>query len=280
VVRDPGAAGSRSIDVLPIAYTRWVALPWTSTPYRAAFAKELSLSTPGAGTALLRVNTFVNYREPVDPVEAYAALFRRVSAAGARRLVIDLRENGGGSDDAALALLRFVTDTPLVLWRPSWLKAVRYGDLPRYVQTWGDASALFEPPLERFTRTGDGWYEERAADQAATPAADRFRGPVTVLIGPRMASGATMVAAALRDAGRVRLVGEPTGGSAEGGTAGQIFFVKLPASGITVRVPVKRVRTAVRAFRPGYGVFPDVAVTPTLDDFLAGRDPVLEAALR
>ena len=43
-------------------------------------------------------------------------------------------------------------------------------------------------------------------------------------------------------------VGEPTGGNPGGATAGIIFFVKLPNSGIKVRVPVQRtVRFSARA---------------------------------
>lgn len=36
---------------------------------------------------------------------------------------------------------------------------------------------------------------------------------------------------------------------------------------------------AISQFRHGYGVDPDTTVVPTLDDFLADRDPVLAASL-
>jgi len=88
-----------------------------------------------------------------------------------------------------------------------------------------------------------------------------------------------MLIAKLHDAHRVRLVGESTGGSAEGPTAGFILFLKLPNSGITVRVPDMWNRMAISQFRRGYGVDPDTLVVPTLDDFLADRDPVLAAVL-
>ena len=279
-VRGPGAAPARSVTVRPIPFRAWTALPWPSTTYRAEFAKEVSFRMAAPRTALLRVGTFVNYREPADPMAVYGGVFARIAEAGADSLVVDLRDNGGGSDDAAVALARFLFDTAFVPYRPARLKAVRYGGLVAHVQSWGDRKELFEPPLERFTRLPDGTYEEVAAPAPVEPAPGRFRGPVTVLVGPGNASGSAMLVALLREGAGARLVGEPTGGSAEGPTAGRIFFLKLPHSGITVRVPVRRVRNNVRAFRPGYGVEPDVTVAPTLDDFLAGRDPVLEAALR
>lgn len=280
-VRAPGETDARTVEMRRVPFPRWTELAWTSKPYNADFADEIGASMLTPRTALLRVNTFVNYRKPVDPMIAYGEVFRRFREAGADSLVVDLRENGGGSDDAAIALARFLVDTSFAISHPPRLKAVRYDpDVVRHVQTWGDPRAIFEPPLERFTRTPDGWFQEVATGEKAAPSPDRFRGPVTVLVGPRNGSGATILVAALRDAGRVRLVGEETGGSAEGPTAGRIFFLKLPHSGVTVRVPVKQGRTNVRAFRPGMGVAPDVAVAPTFADFLAGRDPVLEAALR
>jgi C-terminal processing protease CtpA/Prc len=123
------------------------------------------------------------------------------------------------------------------------------------------------------------------ADQAGemTPlpvSPDRFTGSIVVLSGPRNASGSTMLISKLQDAGRATIVGQPTGGSAEGPTAGFILFLKLPNSGIVVRVPDMWNKMAVTHFRHGYGVEPDVRVEPTLDDFLLDRDAVLQAAQR
>ena len=75
-------------------------------------------------------------------------------------------------------------------------------------------------------------------------------------------------------------MGEPTGGSAEGPTAGVMLFLKLPHSGIVMRVPAMRSWVNVEHPQPGRGVMPDVVVVPTFEDWLAGRDAVLEAAVR
>jgi C-terminal processing protease CtpA/Prc len=85
-----------------------------------------------------------------------------------------------------------------------------------------------------------------------------------------------MLIAKLKDLGRVTLVGEATGGSAEGPTAGNLLMLRLPASGILVRVPLIFSRMDIRAFEPGLGVKPDVEVKQTLEDFLAGKDSVME----
>jgi hypothetical protein len=79
--------------------------------------------------------------------------------------------------------------------------------------------------------------------------------------------------------GRIRVVGEETGGSAEGPTAGQMLFLKLPASGIRVRVPLKRTDVNV-PFVAGMGVFPDVDAVEDVSDLRAGRDRALQVARR
>jgi len=100
------------------------------------------------------------------------------------------------------------------------------------------------------------------------------RGPVFVLIGGHTFSAAVGPALDLRDRAHATLVGEPTGGRPNG--YGNAKTVTLPHSGL-------RVQYSTRFFRsvPGNpaALEPDVRVTPSLADVLAGRDPVLEAAL-
>ena len=87
-----------------------------------------------------------------------------------------------------------------------------------------------------------------------------------------------MLIAKLKDEKRITVIGEATGGSAEGPTAGRLFFLKLPHSGIVVRVPNYWNLMSIASFSQGKGVAPDVEVVPTLEDFLTGRDRALDAA--
>ena len=103
---------------------------------------------------------------------------------------------------------------------------------------------------------------------------------VVVLTGPLNASGATMVVAKLQDMGRARLVGGRCGGSADGPTAGRIFTVVLPSSGIRVRIPLVFNQMAVTRYDPRGGISPDVLVEETVEHFRAGRDEVLAQALK
>lgn len=285
-VRDTANAPTRTVTLHPVTFQQWVELPWQATPYRAEFYRETTWKMLNAKTAYLKINTFVNYRHPVDAEAFYASFFKAINQSGANHLIIDLRENGGGggSSDPSISLIPFLLDRPFLWNKTIFRKALRFGDLPNHITSWGDPKQLFEPPLDDYTQRPDGYFERvpgkrELEELPIKPSPDRFTGRVTVLTGPSNGSGSTMVIAKLKDAGRVQLVGMPTGGSAEGPTAGTIFFLKLPNSGIIVRVPNAWNRMSIATFRPGYGVTPDIQIEPTFADFLTNKDATLEAAL-
>jgi len=232
-------------------------------------------------SAYLAVETFVNYRTPVDPDEVFGRVMREIKASGAERLVVDLRRCGGGSDDAAASLLRHLIDRPIRVGGPARVRTYRFDNYREHLSTWNQE--IFELPEDMFTREGELYLvDEALAGGARTiePAPEAWRGRLVLLIGPGNASGATMLIAQLAEQRELTTVGEPTGGSAEGCTAGQILFLMLPSSRINVRVPLIRSRTSVREFEPGMGVVPDVFVTRSVEDIRGDRDPALAAAGR
>lgn len=235
-----------------------------------------------ARTAVLRVGTFVNYRSPVDPDSVFGPVFRAIGASGAERLVVDLRGVGGGSGDVQGSLVRHLIDGPITAGGPARVRAYRFDAYREHLRTW--AEGAFDMPADLFTADGDGFYVVDAAvaggAQTLEPAAEAWRGELVILCGPNNESGATMMLAELREQRSLTLVGEPTGGSAEGCTAGVIAFLTLPNSGIVARLPLVWSRTSAARFVPGMGVTPDVVVEPTVKDVRAGRDPVLGAAVR
>lgn len=283
VFRNEDNAQPSNASLSPISFRVWTKLDNDKRPYRQNFADAVSWKMIDRQTGYLRIDTFVNYRKPTDAGALYARALGELRDAGARALIVDLRENSGGSNDAALALIDALAAEPYTYQRAMRYRAVRYGDLPRFISSWGDREALFKPPLDRFAQRRDGWYDLRPEHAPGellprNPAPSPFVGPVIVLSGPANASGATMVIAKLRDMGRATVLGEPSGGSADGPTAGTIFNVKLPHSGISVRVPLVFNQMAVERFDPDGGIAPDIPISLTVADFRAGRDRALEEA--
>ena len=281
----PGDVRAAQATLHPIGFKAWTAIPAAGETWRNEFYKAVGFRVAGKA-AYLRIDTFVNYRNPVDATAFLGGFFKTMKARGTEHLILDLRANGGGSEDVSVALGRYLIPQPFVWSKPVRFKAVRYGDLPEHLDSWGDPKELYEPPLSLFTRTADGWWDRNPRpgnedDESVLeqrPVADAFRGRLTLLTGPENASGATRTAAQLKARANARIVGEEGAGSAEGPTSGRIFLLTLPNSGLKVRIASAWNRTNVPGFVLRRGVPVDDLVTPTLADFEASRDRAYDFA--
>jgi len=267
----------RDVIVDRVSFKEWTALGEKS---QANFADAVEFQRMGDDTGYLKIDTFVNYRNPVDPHTILAPIFESIAQEGRTRLILDLRSNGGGSTDAAHALSSYLIEEAMPLKRSMTVATLDLTGLKEYLSTW-DARAL-NPDPRGFIANEDGTYTLRdgITDDTAVimPADFAFRGELIILTSTDNSSGSTNAISILAEQARTTLVGEPTGGSAEGPTAGLLFTLTLPESGIRTRIPLFRYRNNVSAFEPGLGVSPDVAAPLTVDAFRAGLDPALEMA--
>ena len=278
------AAKGKAIRVAlePVTYLEWLELAASGSERYVNFPDTVEFRMLDETTGYLSIGTFVNYRKPVVPSTVFDPLFDELAKAKAERLIVDLRDCGGGSDDVPAALMGYLSDTIVpTAKRSPWVRTFDVGDLRPYLSSWDDS--IFQMPAALFRDLGNGFFELQqplAQPRPAPQRSNRFLGDLTVLCSPANASGATTMIALLQEHYDARIVGEPTGGSAEGPTAGVMFFLKLPNSGIVVRVPAMRSWVNVSNPKPGFGVMPDVLIEPSLEDWLNERDVVLDAARR
>jgi len=276
------AAEARTVKVRTVTYPRWLEIASQGAKRYVNFKDEVELSFPREGVALLRIGTFVNYRDPVNPRKVFEDIFRKVAEQDAHHLILDLRDNGGGSSEPPMELLRFLLPKPFVIRTAVLMKSISFEDLVPYLSTW-EKKAL-HPKESWFEKTAEGWFALKpevggASALPVEPYSAGFRGPVSVLVGPGNASGSTHLIAKLEDSRRVRLVGGPTGGNPLGATAGLLFYLELPHSGIKVRIPTQRTLLAVSGFEDGRSLEPEVRVDETPATFFSDEDEVLAAAL-
>ena len=278
--RDRASGAVKVVERAPLTYDAWLALTTEGASRYVDFPDTVEFRMIDERTGYLSIGTFVNYRRPVAPASVFDPVFDALRDAGAERLIIDLRDCGGGSDDVPAALRSYLS--PVVApssRRPPWVRTYEFGELRQYLSTWDES--VFNMPADLFEDLGNGYYQMRqpVAEQRPSDRSNRFDGELIVLSGAGNASGATILIALLQAHAGARIVGEPTGGSAEGPTAGVILFLTLPTSGIVVRVPALRSWVNVPEPPAGMGVVPDIMVGQGVDDWLGGRDTVLEAAL-
>jgi carboxyl-terminal processing protease len=168
---------------------------------------------------------------------------------GSDGLILDVRQNDGGSGVIAYNLIGYLTDKDFAT--TAW------------------KSRQYVPTLRAWGHPG-GWYEVKPSTWAGKPS-EFYSKPVVMLIGPRCLSATDVFAETFHRLHRGKLIGEPTGGS----TGDPVAFA-LPGGGSA------RVSTSTDAGTGGLvgrGVQPDVLVPRTVRDFMAGRDAALEAGL-
>ena len=102
------------------------------------------------------------------------------------------------------------------------------------------------------------------------------QGRLFALIGRATFSSGFLAALNLRNDLHAILVGEPTGEKPN--SYGEVRELVLPNSGLVVTYSTKFFRFVKYADPPFYA--PDIQVTRSLADLLAGRDPVLDAAMK
>ncbi|HEX3559959.1 MAG TPA: S41 family peptidase [Pyrinomonadaceae bacterium] len=193
----------------------------------------------GGGVRIVRFNIFT---------PAVAEAFARALGGelkGARSLVIDLRDNGGGEAEA-------MADLASTLLEPG-------ASLGRFTDREGRVQ------LEPFTR---------ASLVSSADTFKRFRGAVVLLTNARTASAAEVFAASLHETGRATVVGEATCGCVLGIRERHM----LPDGGV-LDISEMDYHTASGARLEGVGLRPDVDVVPAREDLSRGRDRALERAV-
>jgi carboxyl-terminal processing protease len=193
------------------------------------------------GAAVLKFDLFT----PEIAAALVRALRDRKALRGARSLVIDLRENGGGEAESMI-----------------------------------DITSAFLPAGARLGEFTDrhgraaGSPQTRRAMLLAAEEIEPFAGRVAVLTSARTASAAEIFAAALKESGRATVVGEQT--------CGCVLAIRqrhqLPDGGL-LDVSELDYRTARGARLEGAGIAPDEVIAPTRRDIERGRDPALLRAV-
>lgn len=197
--------------------------------------------------------------------------FQTVRAQRTPGLILDLRDNGGGSDEVGKELLAQFAAAPFRYYRDLTVSAAP--DRPEFAVV---ATRIQDLPLG-----ADGKRHVPSPNLGLhQPVADAFAGPVVVLIDGGTFSSAAEFASVARAIGRVTIVGQESGGGACANNSGVIFPITLPHSRLRLSVPLVHYELEVPCEKPGSGVIPDHRVALTAADLFAGRDPQMALARR
>jgi carboxyl-terminal processing protease len=248
-----GASSSKQLDETRVYATAFGGPPGTTVKLRlqrtdgstfeASVTRRLLETVPKLRTQVLPSGHAYFAFDQFTPSianEIKEALQKLKSAPG---LIIDVRENNGGSAQALYPLTANFYNSKTLFLRTTTRTGKQLPD---------------SPPLEIFLgKQGEQLYA----------------GPVVILVGPRSGSTAELFAAGMQETKRASVVGSQSCGCAVGIDKQR----KLKGGGILEISEVLWLTPAGRKIE-GNGVTPDRVVSPTIDDLQKRRDPVLEAA--
>lgn len=236
----------------------WQNLQRLNQPKPESAALELDHRT---GYSYMRIGTFVNSylrNANLDYEEFLEESFKELKERGTKKLVLDLRGNGGGTDDYGALLVSYFADRPF-----KYFERIEVTD---------DYSGYGS--VER--KGGRNLMTSHKGLSTWQPKKDRFQGEVYVLTDGWSFSTCADVATVLHHNGWAKFVGEETGGGYDGNTSGNSRTLTLSNSGIRVNLPMWMYTTANLGHKfKGRGVIPDHKVVPTVQQFIDGEDAVL-----
>jgi carboxyl-terminal processing protease len=160
----------------------------------------------------------------------------QLMAQNPQGLILDLRDNTGGYLDAGIAVASEFIDHGVIVY-----------------EQFGDGT---QTPYE------------------ASPGGLATTIPLVVLVNQYSASASEIVAGAIQDTGRGKLVGVLTYGK------GSVQYWMPVSDGGTARITIAKWLTPNGRTIDKIGLTPDVIVERTADDYNAGLDPQLDAAIQ
>ncbi|GAA4811612.1 S41 family peptidase [Litoribaculum gwangyangense] len=235
--------------------------------------------------AYMKIRSFTNgsYKK------FYQESFSKIDAAKSKHVIIDLRENGGGRIAEIDHLYSFLTDKNYrfindseVTSRIPFLKSFMTNTTPIGLKVLGCiVSPIMVVHNLLKTRKEDGklYYRFNKHTKVKEPNTLSFKGNIFVLINGNSFSASSLISTHLKANKRAVFVGEETGGAYNGTVAGVYRVYELPTSKIKIRMGLMQIEAPQKQIPDGYGIKPDIEITPTIEDIRQKRDVELEWVL-
>jgi len=217
--------------------------------------------------------------------EFYKESFSVIDSLKTKELIIDLRDNGGGRLKEIDELYSYLTMEDYIMINPCEVNS-RIPILKMFMSnTSSVGTKIFAGVLSPFLLThnllkvkkedGKLFYKFKQS-KVKEPNTLNYKGSIYVLINGNSFSASSIISTKLKATGRAVFVGEETGGAYNGTVAGIFKNYKLPTSKINVRIGLMQLEAPHKIAPDGYGVVPDIKISPSLEDRLSGKDPELD----
>ncbi|UMQ42963.1 S41 family peptidase [Chryseobacterium sp. Y16C] len=253
--------------------------------FNDSYNRTFKFLAPDSSTAYIKVKSFSRtYSE-----KFYKETFAKIKNAKAKYLIIDIRNNYGGSLDEINNLYSYLASEPFTLIKRSQVTSKSSPLKTNYFRKSNALNYTFKSllyPAFLVSQTMSTYkkdsivYYKMKADRETQPQKDAFHGKVFVLINGGSFSASSIIAAKLKNDKLATLVGEETGGANDGTIAGFYSYQKLPHSKISLPIGLALVQPNISFTNTERGVIPDVTITENIQDILDKKDRQMEWVMK
>lgn len=194
-----------------------------------------------------------------------------------QHLVVDLRDNTGGSDSYAAYFASYFFN-----------KSFRYWDRIEVTQKIAkDVKGIYKLFYKAPVKKDSLWLWQKGKNagefdfyEAQAPAKNNFSGKTYILINGFCMSSCADFTAILSYNKRAVFIGQETGGGYQGNNSGIMPEVKVPPFNFVLTIPLLKYVNAVDAtLNEGKGTIPDYPVIPTVDEIVRKQDREMQLAI-
>ncbi len=188
--------------------------------------------------------------------------FKELQNKQAKNLVIDLRANGGGRVSLSTLLTKYISRTN---FRIADTVAMPHKYLKQQAGRISKGTLINIGLFFSTRKGGDGNYHLRRMERKVykPKKKNHFDGNVYIITNGQTFSASTVFCNAVKGQPGIQLIGEESGGGWYGNNGIFIPYIKLPNTGMGVRLPLFRLVQYNHVQQKGTGIPPDILVPPT-----------------
>ncbi|MES2276804.1 MAG: S41 family peptidase [Bacteroidota bacterium] len=231
-----------------------------------SFYHKLTFPVNLPSTAVLKIIGF-KYQ---DYESFHRKVFKQLKKNQTQNLVIDLRDNNGGTDEICRDLLSYLSGnkTQLVSFCEGFV------NFDRFVSLVSQYSPINLSEIEH------SFYQIKTSVSAMqSPDANHFKGKLFILTNGGTYSAAALLAVAIKNQVDCTVIGQETGGGLAGTDGMRIPIVELPETRLRLSLPLLWGYSMYKEKNEGHGLMPDIELIPNAQQILdleaRGIDPLL-----
>lgn len=233
-------------------------------------------------TAYLDINTFELNQVEEDSIENFVS---RIQQQGTKNLIIDVRDNRGGSIEVGNRMISYFIDSPKKVFCYKMVKSNTTYPILSNSNNYTSDQVIY--PKFKAVDGKSGFYYYGDGDSSIVKVLDpnaktRFKGSIYILTNEYSASMASDFPSTLYGQSNCRIIGRETGSSYYQMNAENFAEIMMTATGLKMRIPMVKCvfhDTPNPKIPWGHGVIPDYNVPLTYDELAKPKDVIFDRAM-